>query len=752
MGQLRLTLLGGFRATVGEAPPLKVPTRKAQALLAYLAVQPGQASTREKLAGLLWGDLDIDRARSNLRQTLFAIRRGLTPATPPSLVSEGETVQLGPEPVDVDVITLEQCARDGTPQALEKAATLCRGDFLDGFVVSEAPFEEWLTNERERLRAIAMQVLIKLLTYQEKVGATSEAVQTALQLLAHDPLQEMAHRALMEMYSRQGRRAAALKQYQSCVDLLQRELGVEPEPETRALYEAIIRRRNVQTAGAVAIEPPTTSPSILKEQSAASGAAHQNRIVGRDRELVRVRDALDEAWQSRGTIIALVGEAGIGKTRIVQEVMRETAERGGRVLLGRCYESEQILPFGPWVDAVRRGGVLNDREAVVGLDRAWRDELARLFPEAADAGPDRPSEPAEYLRLFEAMARLLAGLAVRQPLLLVLEDLHWADEMSLRLLSFIGRRVPQWRGLIVVTGRAEEMMDAPALRQAMQELRNEPGVAELTLSRLSRDDTQMLVRSLKHAGAKETPLPYADHVWSASEGNPFMIVESCRALQDRAPTLTDHIPLPDRIRHLLTDRLERLSSASRLLVAVAAIIGRDFDFAILQRAADLDENKAAAAVEELVRRGVLRAAGERFQFVHDWMREVADAQVGSPTRTIFHGKVGSALEELYANELEAHYAMLGFHYEHGASWKKAVLYLRRAGLQAATRTAHKEAVSFFERALAALARLPKSNDTAEVAIDIRFDLRNSRAPRGELMMSSLQEAQVMARRSPTSTA
>ena len=434
------------------------------------------------------------------------------------------------------------------------------------------------------------------------------------------------HRALMGLYAGQGRWAAALKQYQSCVDLLQREFGVDPEPETQKLYQDLLQKRRVRTAGSGLAALPTTPRPGTEERTPTYGSALETKLVGRRPELIRLREAMEEAWRSRGEVVVLVGEAGIGKTRVAEEIAGEAARRGGKVIPGRCHESEQILPFGPWVDAVRRGCVLDDGEAVARLGGTWRRELARLFPEAADARTDRPSELAQYLRLFEAIARLLDTLAARQPLLLILEDLHWADEMSLRLLSFIGRRVPRWRTLIVGTVRSEEVGDAPALRQAMQELRKDQCVTEVSLQRLSREETRALVRSLKHPKAEAIPLPFVDHVWAVSEGNPFMIVESIRALRGGAPPRTDHIALPERIHHLLTDRLDRLGEVSRLLVAIAAIIGRDFDFALLQRAAGLDEGQAAEGVEELVRRGVLRAVGERFQFAHDWMREVADAK------------------------------------------------------------------------------------------------------------------------------
>jgi hypothetical protein len=427
-------------------------------------------------------------------------------------------------------------------------------------------------------------VLTKLLTHQLATGDGSKPVQTALQLIACDPFQEAAHRALMRLYAGGGRRAAALKQYQSCVVVLQRELGVEPEAETRDLYQALLQNLQVQQIGAVAPGSTLAASSSPEERSPISDDAHRMQLVGRDRELTLLRQAFEGASRSSGRVIALIGEAGIGKTRLAQEFARSVVERGGRVLLGRCYESEQILPFGPWVDAVRRGRVLDLPEAS-GLDRIWRIELARLFPEIADAEIHQRSEPTDYLRLFESMARLFAAVAPRQPMLLLFEDLHWADEMSLRLLAFIARRVPHWRVLVVLTARSEEVADVPALRQAMHELRNEHSISELGLSRLSRSDTQALVRSLKQSGPRQIS---EKQVWNASEGNPFMIVESCRALQSGATTPADDLPLPDRIRHLLTERLNRLGGASRTLTAVASIVGRDFDFRVLQCAADLD--------------------------------------------------------------------------------------------------------------------------------------------------------------------
>jgi DNA-binding SARP family transcriptional activator len=246
MALLILTLLGGFRARLEPAEPaapLALPTRKARALLAYLALPPGSAHPRDKLASLLWGSTAETTARTSLRQTLYALRKSLRAADLQPLALDGEAVALDPKAVTVDVEEFERCAAEATPAALARAVALYQGDFLDGFAVSEPPFEDWLLGHRERLRDVALRSLAGLLACEQAAGATDSAVRTALRLLELDPLQESVHRALMELYVETGRRGSALRQYQLCVATLQRELRAEPEAETKALYHEILRQR-----------------------------------------------------------------------------------------------------------------------------------------------------------------------------------------------------------------------------------------------------------------------------------------------------------------------------------------------------------------------------------------------------------------------------------------------------------------------------------------------------------------------------
>jgi DNA-binding SARP family transcriptional activator/pimeloyl-ACP methyl ester carboxylesterase len=235
MRHLSIRLFGGFHAELDSGPPLGVRRKKAQALLAYLAVRPGLARSRDSLAALLWSGTTDQHARHNLRQTLFELRQ----VTPGLFIVEGELIGLQERAVDVDVSAFERGVAHETPDALWEAMSLYRGELLDGFRIDEAPFDDWLAAERQRLRELALDALEKLLALDLDAGSPERAVETGLRLLALDPLRESAHRTLMELYARQGRRTAALRQYQRCAEALRRELGVEPEAATTRRFQEI---------------------------------------------------------------------------------------------------------------------------------------------------------------------------------------------------------------------------------------------------------------------------------------------------------------------------------------------------------------------------------------------------------------------------------------------------------------------------------------------------------------------------------
>ena len=236
MTQLSIRLFGGFRAQHGSARPLAIRRKKAQALLAYLAMHPGQTCSRDSLAGLLWSGTTDEHARHNLRQTLFALRQAVDPDP---FIVDGEQIGLRERAVDVDVAAFVRGVGQGTRQALGKATGLYQGGLLENLRIDEAPFDDWLAAERQRLHELALTAMEKLLAMDLAAGALEQAAGIALRLLALDPLRESAHRTLMDLYVRQGRRTAALQQYRQCAEVLRRELGVEPEAATTRRFHEI---------------------------------------------------------------------------------------------------------------------------------------------------------------------------------------------------------------------------------------------------------------------------------------------------------------------------------------------------------------------------------------------------------------------------------------------------------------------------------------------------------------------------------
>lgn len=693
MARVSLQLLGAFELR-RESRPVAAPAKKAQALLAYLALPPGRRHQREALTALLWSNVPDKQARQNFRQTVSRLRKVFTAARNPGLVVDGDTVRLEPSAVDVDVVSFERLLRKGTPEALESAVALYQGPLLEGLHVAEAPFEEWFRTERERLRERTLEALAKLLRRQLTRGPLESAVQTATRLLTLDPLQEEVHRTLMRLCIRQRRRAAALRQYQSCVEILRRELGIEPDSETQRLYREILQQRAGRSAGAqAAVTAPVTAP----------GAP----LIAREAELARLQAWLREMWRRRGRLVLLTGEAGIGKSRLLQELVAGAARQGARVLTGRAYETEQILPFRPWVDALRGGQVLGDLEGLSLRTPTWRQELARLFPELAEPGTRPPITPESHVRLFELIDELVARLASQQPVLMILEDLHWADEMSLRLLSFSGRRASSRALLLVGTAREEELAEAPMLRRLLQDPAQASDIEHLPLSPLSETGTTRLVRALVRAGSSQSQLArLAQEVWAISEGNPFVIVETVRALEEGRQVESGRVSLPNRVRALITARLDRLSPRARQLVTVASVIEREFGFPLLQRAAGLTRQETAEGLEELVRHRMLEAADERFDFTHVRIRNAIYDGLLAPRRQTMHAAVGTALEAVYATRRSEVYDRLAYHFGRADEPGQAFTYLVELGDKAARSYALEEAARIFHDALGYVDRLP----------------------------------------------
>lgn len=340
--KLQVKLLGGFEASLESGDRIALKGRKPRALLALLAISPGTAVSREKLTSLLWSDRGDEQARGSLRQALAELRRALGDNDGARLKADRDNLTLDPESTVCDAVELEELAVGEGRGGLERAAELYRGDLLDGIGIGDPGFEDWVTVERARFRELAQDGLRRLLENQTRREALADAVQTARKLLSLDPLQEPVHRTLMQLYDRLGDRAMALKQYQSCRDVLRAELGVEPEAETEKLHEAI--RAGAESAPSATpaaikvVEPVSEKPSIAvlpfanmsgdPEQEYFADGITQDIIteLGRDRSLFVIARNSVFTYKGKAVDVREVGRQ-LGVQYVVEGSVRRAADR-----------------------------------------------------------------------------------------------------------------------------------------------------------------------------------------------------------------------------------------------------------------------------------------------------------------------------------------------------------------------------------------------------------------------------------------
>ena len=454
MPTLKVCLFGSPTIT-GDDIPLSIVSQKAQALF-YFLISHRQPHSREKLATLFWGETSDRQAKASLRNTLYELRRDLSSGSGTAqeyIVAESNTLCFNPKAdywLDVEEFeklldkeaTDERARMDNYARAVE----LVRGDFLEGFIVKDClEFEDWAFFERERLQRRCLEALTELSDYCGRQGEYDRAIAYAIQILSRDNLQENVHRQLMRLYYAAGNRSAALRQYEVCKEVIGRELGVAPLAETTALYQQILHQEPVSPP-ARKIEAPAREPGAELQWQLRPSPLHpwpkpeylSSSMVGRDKEYARLVEHLRAASQGQGRVVIIDGEVGIGKTRLAQELLN-LAESDFHLLIGRCYESDMALPYQPLVEALR--GFLPTLDInKLQISSLWLREVSKLVPELSEVLPELPGSvplngETERSRLFEGVARFLIALSRQRPLLLFIDDLHWADQATLTWLA-----------------------------------------------------------------------------------------------------------------------------------------------------------------------------------------------------------------------------------------------------------------------------------------------------------------------------
>jgi DNA-binding SARP family transcriptional activator len=710
---LHLRLFGQLQAADASGAVVRVARPRAQRLLGYLLLHRRQSLTREHVAFVLWPDSPEDEAVGTLRRALSDLRISLAAAGPGDwIVPAGGALRWNRDaPCWIDVDEFERLVRQATPAALHRAVDLYAGDLLVDWV------DEWVVAERDRLRDLQVTALRQLVAHHRALGDYAAAGGLARRALALDPLAEAIYRELMALHYQSGDRGAALAEYDRLRRRLREELDVEPMAATEAVRAAILQGAPLPADPAAAGGPAPPRPD----------RAPPPAPVGREAELAQLGALWERAADGHGRLVIVSGEAGVGKSHLARALTDHVVARGGLALVGHCYEFERALPYGAVVEMLRSAAPLL-RHA--DLAPAHRAALARLAPDVLGvAGPPAAESeaPATDLRaqLFEALWQACLALARQQPVLLVVEDAHWAAESTLDWLTYVSPRLPAGRLLVTITYRADEIGSEHALARLRQRLARDGAVATFTLKPLSRDAHRELVARLSGLPAADAE-PVADRLFEETGGNPFFLHELARGLTE-AGHLAVHggrwtgplvdaaagaaVPLPASLRDAINARIDRLAETSRQFIRAAAVAGRVFDFEIVQRVGDWADEPALTALEDLLARDLIRqgeAHGD-YTFTHHLVQEALYAALAPPRRVAWRRRLVGALEVLRPDDIEA----LAHHSAEAGDHERARAYYRQAGDRAWRLLAPREAAAHYR---AALDRWPATDGAGRAAL------------------------------------
>ncbi len=813
MAQLALTCLGEFQVTLNGQPLHTLHTAKVRALLVYLAVE-GEVHSRSTLARLLWPGYSAESARNNLRQAVFELRQALGDASRdlPFLLSSRLTLQLNPNAtvaVDVQRFTGLVAACEACLHRLQAATDLYRGDFLAGFTVDDSTeFEEWRRLMQEQLHLQALDLLTDLADAAESIGDDEQAETFANRQLGLEPWLETAHRQLMRIFARRGQRSAATAQYQHCRQVLATELGAEPEPATTTLYEAIrsgafaAKQSGSQTdqqdaradeetgkQEAGRASKPRLSPSLPLSLSPASP------FVAREHELERLQDFLARALAGQGQLVFVSGEAGSGKTTLVQTFAQQAQAIHAALIVagGICNAQtgagDPYLPFRGLVNLLTGGLEGGGREGLFAEEQARRlfDFMPTVVPILVESAAEVidsfvpaaalwarvetfADSQAHWVRklaaqveraggtsfdqhhLFTQLTALLQRLAGERPLLLFLDDLHWADPSSLNLLFHLGRSLSHSRILLVGAYRPEEVTVSaeekpPSLLTLLNEFKRifgDIGVdLDSTVGAKGRHFVDALVDSqLNHLG--ET---FRQALFQHTEGHALFTVELLRHLQSQGllvqdaagnwiePATLDWASFPARVEGVIEQRIGRLTPALRQILQVASVEGEEFTAEVVahvQRMGErelvrqlgeaLDRRHRLVSVQGLTWVGAQRLS--RYTFRHNLYQKYLYQSLDEVERSYLHADMVTALETLYAEQIESVVVQLARHCQAAGLTAKAVDYFRLAGEHAQRLAAYPEAISHFRQGLALLATLPNTPARAQRELTLQLALIN----------------------------
>jgi DNA-binding SARP family transcriptional activator len=731
-------ILGPLEA-LDEGRAIALGGSKQRALLALLLLHANETLSTDRLIDELWGERPPANAAKTVQMQISRLRKALAGeagnGSAGVVVTRERGYELRLDSDRLDAHRFERLVAEGRSEltgghperavaAFEGALSLWRGAPLAEFAYE--PFAQREIARLDDLRAAALEQLIEA---KLALGGHAEVVGQLEALISEHPYREHLRALQMLALYRSDRQADALQAYQDARRTLVEELGIEPGERLRELERAILAQD--PELHLAAEEPAAAEPAVETPRSA---------FVGRERELAELVGGLDHAFAGRGGLFLLVGEPGIGKSRLAEELIAQARARGARVLVGRCWEAGGAPAYWPWVQSLRPYLRDTDADSLRSQLRGGGADVARLFPELRDLLADLPPAPqleseGARFRLFDSVTVFLKSVAAGRPLVLVLDDLHAADEPSLLLLQFVARELGESRLLILGAYRDVDPTLSDPLTTTLTELAREPVTRTLALVGLGEADVARFIE-LAAPGASAAELGPVVH--AETEGNPLFVAEIVRLLAAERgldePGMTP-LSIPESVREVIGRRLRHLSDECNRLLAQASVLGREFDLDALARVSGLGRG----AILELLDEGVeARLVSDvpgvigRMRFAHALIRDAAYHRLSRSRRVKLHRQVGEALEALYSSDLDAHLAELAHHFFESAAagdGEKAVDYARRAGARAVGVLAYEEAVRLYEMALEALG--PVAAATARLRCELLLALADAQGRAGD---------------------
>jgi predicted ATPase/DNA-binding SARP family transcriptional activator len=705
---------------LSEGETLPLGGGKQRALLAVLLLHANEVVSSDRLIDLLWGEEPPETAAKALQVHVSQLRKGLESAdgedAERALKTRSPGYVLEIDPDQLDLHRFERLAAEGrraldaadpneAAEKLDSALALWRGPALADLAYADFAQAEAARIEELRLAALENRVQADL-----ERGRHSEAIGELERLIAAEPLRERPRAQLMLALYRSGRQAEALEAFAATRTALVDGLGIEPGRELKELHQAIL-----QQDLALDLRPaPDELSREPVEAEVPDRAARRDAFVGRERELAQFREAFEGALAGRTSLLLIAGEPGIGKSRLADEFASAAEAVGAKVFWGRCWEAGGAPPYWPWVQALRACIREGDRERVREELQPTAADIAQMLPELHELFPDLPPPPSldpegARFRLFDSTASFLRATGEERPLVLVLDDLHAADEPSLLLLRFLADSLHDAR-LVVVGAYRDSEPRREGLNEAIAEARREPGTRHIRLGGLDVGEVAEVIELT--SGAQPTE-QVAAAIHRETEGNPLFVGELVRLLAsqgrlEEAVSEGGALSIPEGIRDVIDHRLRRLSDDCKRLLSVASVLGREFRLDALERVSEgsreelldrLDEARVARVVVDPP------AGREGFRFSHALIRDSLYGDLASSERLRLHQRTVEALEELYGAESRSHLAELAYHSLEAASGgniDKAVEYARRAGDQAAAVLAYEEAARLYRIGLDAL--------------------------------------------------